>query len=204
MRVPAGKAKGVANEETGPSRPSKTKRPLTPYLALIFVGSAVWLSVLAAGLLAERRRLEEKSDGEARAAVAKMAADFDRHFDQLAEDTRLLAELIWQAERDPLYPRAAAGKVLSAGVRALASAVHHCRGLSFSREGKSFEIELAPDENPILGAWLEAEGRKAFAKGTRGTQLFGPRRVGERPFFAHVQTLPFGVVVAAVDARLLF
>ena len=204
MSVLAGKAREVSNEAKGASRPAKNRRPLTPYLALIFVGSAVWLSVLAAGLLAERRRLEEKSDGEARAAVAKMAEDFDHHFDQLAEDTRLLAELIWQAERDPLYPRAAAGKVLSAGVRSLASAVHHCRGLSFSRDGKLFEIELAAGEDPTLGSWLESEGGKAFAMGTGGMRLSGPRRIGERPFFAHAQTLPFGVVVAAVDARLLF
>jgi len=165
----------------------------------------VVLSVMAAGQVAERRRVEEAYAAAADTSVARMATDFEHHLQQLAEDARLIAELLWQTGQDSQYPRALRERVLSNGVRALSSAVHHCRGVGFSADGIRFDVALDPNEDPALGPWLAEQGSKA-ASADRGAQgLLGPLRApGDRPFFVQVQALPFGVVAAAVDARRLF
>ncbi|HEX7501274.1 MAG TPA: ATP-binding protein [Polyangia bacterium] len=184
---------------------SKPVRALTPYGVSIFVAATVLLAVVAAGEVAERKRLEEKHADAARMAVTKMAADFEHHLDQLAEDAHLLAELLWQTGQDPQYPRALREKVLGHGVRALASAVHHCRGVGFSQDGKTFDLALDPSEDAALVPWLQEQGRKALLTSSALPQLLGPMRApGDRPFFLQTQTLPFGMVMAAVDARRLF
>jgi signal transduction histidine kinase len=178
---------------------------LTPYGISTFVAATVLLAVFAAGEVAERKRAEEKHAVDARMAVTKMAGDFERHLDQLAEDAHLLAELVWQTGQDPRYPRALREKVLSGGVRALSSAVHHCRGVAFSRDGKTFELAVDPSEDVALVPWLQEQGRQALSASFASPQLLGPMRApGDRPFFLQIQSLPFGMVVAAVDARRLF
>ena len=183
-------------------KPSRTR---TPYWVSIFVATTVLLAVLAAERLAEHKRVEENYVATAHAAAAKMAADFAHHLDQLAEDTHLLAEQFWQSRQNPDYPKAIRTRVLADGVRVLASAAHHCRGVIFSQNGLDFEVALAPTEDPALEPWLREQGRKAFAAPHASTRLLGPMNApGERPFFVQVQNLPFGMVLAAVDARRLF
>jgi signal transduction histidine kinase len=183
----------------------KPSRALTPYGISLFVAATVLLAVVATGEVAERKRVEEEYAVAARMAVTKMAADFEHHLDQLAEDAHLLAELLWQTGQDPQYPRALREKVLSDGVRVLSSAVHHCRGVAFSRDGKTFELALDPSEDPALAPWLQAQGREALSASSASPRLIGPMRApGDRPFFLQTQSLPIGMVVAAVDARRLF
>jgi signal transduction histidine kinase len=183
----------------------KPSRALTPYGVSIFAAATVILAVVAAEEVAEHKRLEEKCAVDARTAVTKMAVDFEHHLDQLAEDAHLLAELLWQTGQDPRYPQALREKVLGDGVRALSSAVHHCRGVAFSRDGKTFDLALDPSEDAALAPWLQEQGRKAISASSPSAQLLGPMRApGDRPFFLQTQSLHFGTVVAAVDARRLF
>ena len=183
----------------------KRSRGLTPLWVSVFIATTVVLAIAAAGRIAERKRLEEKFSTTARLSVAKMAADFDRHLDQLSEDAALLAELLWQTGKEPKCPQAIRDKVLDDSVRVLSSAVHHCQGVAFSQNGKDFDLALAPSEDATLAPWLKEQGRQAFASSYREPQLLGPVAApGDRPFFVQVQHLPFGVVAAAVDARRLF
>jgi signal transduction histidine kinase len=171
----------------------------------IFAAITVLLSVLAASRVAEHKRVEENYVAAARASAAKMAADFAHHLDQLAEDAHLLAEQFWQTRQDPAYPPGVRIKVLTDGVRALASAVHHCRGVVFSTNGQDIELALDPGEDPALVPWLKDQARKAFLAPHTSPRLLGPMTApGDRPFFVQVQNLPFGMVMAAVDARRLF
>jgi signal transduction histidine kinase len=183
----------------------KPTRTLTPYWVSLFVAITILLSLLAAGRVAEHQRLEAQHDGTARVAVQKMADDFEHHLDQLAEDAHLLAELLWQTGQDPRYPAVLREKVLRDGVHALSSAVHHCRGIAFSADGKSFDLAIDPDEDPALAPWLQEQARKAYQAGSTSPRLLGPLWApGDRPFFVQAQNLPFGTVVAASDARHLF
>ena len=183
----------------------KPSRVLTPYWVSIFVAATVLLAVVAAGEVAERKRMEDNYEGAARMSATKVAADFEHHLDQLAEDAHLLAELLWQTGQDPRYPRALREKVLGAGVRALSSAVHHCRGVAFSPDGQTIDLALDPSEDKALAPWLQEEARKSFLASPTLPRLLGPMRApGDRPFFLQTQKLPFGMVVAAVDARRLF
>jgi signal transduction histidine kinase len=183
----------------------KAARPLTPYWVSVFVAFTVILSVLTADRVADRRRLAEKYSVEASGAVSKLAADFDHHLDQLAEDTRLLAKLLWQSEKDANYPAAARAKVLRDGVHALTSAVDYCRGVAFSTDGKTFQTALDPDEDVALAPWLEEHGRVAYHGERDGHRLLGPYWAsGNRPLFVLAENLPTGVVVAAVDTRRFF
>jgi signal transduction histidine kinase len=185
-----------------------TRRPsraFTPYWVSLFIAFTVLLSVVAADRIGERRRLTEKYSVQASSLVAKMATDFDRHLDQLAEDARLLAELLWQSQNDPRYPAAMRSKVLRDGVHALSSAVEYCRGVAFSRDGQLFETSLDPDEDPALAGWLEDHGRRAYHGERNGHRLLGPYLAsGNRPFFVLAEKLPTGVVVAAIDTRQFF
>jgi signal transduction histidine kinase len=186
-----------------PDRPASRTR--TPYWVSVFVATTVLLAVLAAGRVAEHRRVEENYVASAHASAAKMAADFAHHLDQLAEDAHLLAEQFWQPGQKSDYPQEIRTRVLADGVRVLASAVHHCRGVIFSQNGRDFEVALDPAEDPALVPWLKEQGRKAFSAPHASTRLLGPMNApGDRPFFVQAQNLPFGMVLAAVDARRLF
>jgi signal transduction histidine kinase len=178
---------------------------MAPFGVSVFILATVILAVIASSQISERKRLEDSDDAAARASAAKMSADFERHLGQLAEDARLLADLLWQTSEDPDYPAALRNKVLLGGVRALSSAVHQCRGVAFSQDGEDFEIAIDPNEDPALADWLRDEGRKAMSHSEHAASLRGPIRApGDRPFFLQVQHLPIGLVVAAVDARRLF
>jgi signal transduction histidine kinase len=180
-------------------------RALAPYWISIFITFTVLLSVIAADRVAERRRLADKFALDASAAVTKMAADFDHHLDQLTEDARLVAELLWQSEKDSSYPAAMRAKVLRDGVHALTSAVDYCRGVAFSSDGRVFQTGLDPDEDAALAPWLEEHGRRAYNGERDGHRLLGPYQTpGNRPFFVLAENLPTGVVVAAVDTRRYF
>ena len=169
------------------------------------MATTVILSVLAAGRVAEHQRVEENYVASARAAAAKMAADFDHHLDQLAEDTHLLAEQFWRTDKNPDYPRALRSRGLADGVRVLGSVVHHFRGVALSQNGRDFELALDDEEDPNLGPWLMEQGRRATLAPHASPRLIGPMiALGDRPFFVQVQTLPIGLVIAAVDARHLF
>lgn len=194
---------GVAS--TGTSAAPKNTRPLAPYGVSIFVAFTVLLSVIAADRVADRRRLAEKYAVEARAAVTKLATDFDNHLDQLAEDTRLLARLLWQSEKDANYPAAVRAKVLRDGVIALTSAVDYCRGVAFSTDGRTFQTALDPEEDLALAPWLEERGQVAYHGQRDGHRLLGPYwTAGNRPLFVLAENLPTGVVVAAIDVRRFF
>jgi signal transduction histidine kinase len=183
----------------------KSSRTRTPYWVSVSVTITVLLSVLTASRVDERKRVEENFIASADAAAAKMTADFDHHLDQLAEDTRLLAEQFWQPKQIPAYPRALRTRVLADGVRVLASVVHHFRGVVLSQNGRDFELALDDEEDPTLGAWLKEQGRQAFLAPHASPRLLGPMTApGDRPFFVQVQHLPFGMVISAVDARHLF
>ena len=183
----------------------KPSRTLAPYWVSFFVALTVLLSAIAAGLVTARKRQEENHAAAARLAVSKMAADFEHHLEQLAEDARLLAELLWQTGQNPQYPPAIRERVLGDGVRALSSAVHHCRGVAFAQSGENFDVALDPTEDPALAPWLKELGRKLSPASRASPRLVGPLRApGDRPFFVQVQDLPLGTVVAAVDARRLF
>lgn len=178
---------------------------MAPYWISIFIAFTVLLSVIAADRVAERRRLAEKFSLDASAAVAKMAADFDHHLDQLAEDARLLAEMLWQSEKDASYPAAMRAKVLRDGVHALTSAVDYCRGVAFSHDGQAFQTVLDPDEDVAVTPWLQEQGRRAYHGERDGHRLLGPYQTpAHRPFFVLAENLPTGVVVAAVDTRRFF
>ena len=193
----------VVSGEDLPER--KPTRILTPYWVSAFVAATVLLAVFAAGEVAERNRMEEKYAVATRVSATKLAADFEHHLDQLAEDVHLLAELHWQTGQDPDYPRALREKVLGDGVRALSSAVHHCRGVAFSGDGRNIDLALDPSEDAALAPWLQEEARASFLASPASPRLIGPVRApGDRPFFLQTQKLPFGMVVAAVDARRLF
>jgi hypothetical protein len=173
-------------------KPSRTR---TPYWVSIFVATTVLLAVLAAGRVAERKRVEENYVASAHASAAKMAADFAHHLDQLAEDTHLLAEQFWQPGQTPDYPKAIRTRVLADGVRVLASAVHHCRGLIFSQNGRDFEVALDPTEDPALEPWLKEQGAPGLLRRrTLATRLLGPMhragraavlRAGPEPALRH-------------------
>ena len=183
----------------------KSSRTLTPYWFWIFIAVTVFLAVFAAREVAEHRRLEEAYAIAARTLVTKLAADFEHHLDQLAEDVHLLAELQWQSRQDPRYPRVLREKVLNDGVRALSSAVHHCRGVAFLGDGQAIEWALDPSEDAALATWLQEQTRTLLPASSASPRLLGPIRApGNRPFFLQTQKLPFGLVVAAVDARRLF
>jgi signal transduction histidine kinase len=187
------------------STESKPVRAPTPYWVALSIAFAVLLSLVAAERVAERKRLTEKYNAEAGVLVTKMAADFDRHLDQLAEDARLLAKLLWQSENDPRYPVPARDRVLRDGVHALTSAVDYCRGVAFSRDGKTFQTGLDPDEDATLAPWLEEHGRQAYHGDRDGHRLLGPFTGPQgRVFFVLAENLPTGVVVAAVDTRQFF
>jgi signal transduction histidine kinase len=193
----------VASKDT--SAAPKPARVLTPYGVSIFVAFTVILSVVAADRMADRRRLAEKYAVEASAVVGKIAADFDHHLDQLAEDTRLIAQLLWQSEKDANYPASVRAKVLRDGVHALTSAVDYCRGVTFSTDGKNFQTALDPDEDLAIAPWLEERGRVAYHGERDGHRLLGPYwTAANRPLFVLAENLPTGVVVAAVDARRFF
>lgn len=190
---------------TDTSDTPKPTRALKPYWVSIFVAFTVLLSVVAANRVADRRRLTEKYSSEANAAVTKLAVDFDHHLEQLAEDTRLIAQLVWQSENDANYPAALRTKVLRDGVHALTSAVDYCRGVAFSTDGKKFQTALDPDEDSALGPWLEEHGRDAYHGERNGHRLLGPYATpGNRPLFVLAENLPTGVVVAIVDTRRFF
>ena len=192
----------VSEDNLSQRKPSRT---LTSYWVSIFVAATVLLAVVAAGEVAERKRVEEKYAVAARVSASKLAADFEHHLDQLAEDAHLLAELCWQTGQDSRYPRVLREKVLSDGVRALSSAVHHCRGVAFSEDGRNIELALDPSEDAALAPWLKEEARASFSASPISPRLQGPMRApGNRPFFLQTQRLPFGMVAAAVDARRLF
>ena len=183
----------------------KRSRGLTPIWVSVFIATTVVLAMAAAERIAERKRLEEKFSATARLSVAKMAADFDRHLDQLSEDAALLAELLWQTGKEPRCPQTIRDKVLDDSVRVLSSAVHHCQGVAFSQDGRNFDLALDPGEDAGLAPWLRDQGRQAFESSYREPRLLGPVAApGDRPFFVQVQHVPFGVVAAAVDARRLF
>jgi hypothetical protein len=185
----------VPSPENLPDR--KRTRGLSLYWVSFFVGITVLLSVLAAGRMAERKRMEEKYATTTHMIANKMAADFEHHLSQLAEDARLLAELHWQTGQDPQYPKTVRERVLRDGVRALSSAVHFCRGVGFSQDGKEFEVALDPSEDAALGPWLKEEARKIASQGRASPRLLGPMQApGDRPFFVQVQDLSFGMVVA--------
>jgi signal transduction histidine kinase len=174
--------------------------------AAVFIVTTVVLAIAAAERIAERKHLEERFSSTAQLSVAKMAADFDRHLDQLAGDAALLAELLWQTGKEPRCPPALRDKVLDDSVRVLSSAIHHCQGVAFSQNGTDFDLALEPSEDARLAPWLKEQGRQAFRSSFREPHLTGPLPAppGERPFFVQVQHLPFGVVAAAIDARRLF
>lgn len=183
----------------------KPARALKTYWVSVFVAFTVLLSVIAADRLADRRRLAEKYETNANAVVTKLAADFDHHLHQLAEDTRLLAQLGWQSEDDGDYPAAIRTQVLRAGVHALTSAVDYCRGVAFSTDGKEFQTELERNEDAALGPWLEERGREAYHGQRNGHRLLGPYwPSGNHPFFVLAENLPTGVVVAALNTRRFF
>jgi signal transduction histidine kinase len=171
----------------------------------LLVATTVLLSVLAAGRVAERRRIEEQHAAAAAVAVQKLADDFEHQFRQLAEDARLLAELFWQTGEDPLYPAAVRAKVLRDGVRATLAAVDHFRGIAISKDGKHFDLALDPSESKALGPWLLEQAPKLVSGAPSSVRLFGPWRApDDRSFFVQAQNLPGGVVVAAADAHRLF
>jgi signal transduction histidine kinase len=171
----------------------------------VFIAATILLAVIAAGQVADRARLQDQYHASAQAAVEKIATDFEHHLSQLAEDARLIADVLWQTGNDPDYPPTLRSKVLEDGVRALSGAAHHCRGIAFSEDGESFEVALDPREDRELAAWLGEQGRKSVSVGEHAARLQGPVRApGDRPFFLQVQHLPIGIVVAAVDARRLF
>ena len=193
----------VASTDTPANR--RPARALTPYWVSISIAFTVLLSVIAADRVGERSRLAEKYSIEASAAVTKLVADFDHQLDQLAEDARLLADLLWQSEKDANYPAAVRAKVLRDGVHALTSAVDYCRGVAFSSDGKTFQTALDPDEDSGLAPWLEQRGRDAYHGERNGQRLLGPyQNTGNRPLFVLAENLPTGVVVAAIDVRRFF
>jgi signal transduction histidine kinase len=191
--------------QASPSSSSPPARALAPFGVAVFIATTAILAAIASTQVAERKRLEEQYDEAARRSVTKMAAEFERHLGQLAEDARLLADLLWHTSEDPDYPAVLRNKVLLGGVRALSSAVHQCRGVAFTHDGEDFEVAIDPDEDPALADWLRQEGRKAMSPDQHAARLWGPTLApGDRPFFVQVQRLSIGLVIAAVDARRLF
>ena len=178
---------------------------LAPYAASLVVALGVLLSIMASSRLSERKRLEDRFANIARGHVARLAADFDTHVDQLGEDARLLAELAWQTEQDPHYAPEVRKKVLRDGTRALSSAVEYCRGVAFSKDGSSSEVALDPAEDVGIAAWLRDQAQKAYAQEQNGPHLLGPLAApGNRPFFILAERLPFGAVATAIDTRRFF
>jgi signal transduction histidine kinase len=178
---------------------------LAPYGASLVVALGVLLSIVASGRIAERKRLEDRFAAVARAQVARLAADFDSHVDQLGEDARLLAELAWQTGEDPQYAPEVRKKVLRDGVRALSSAVEYCRGVAFSKDGHNSDVALDPTEDGSITAWLRDQAHQAHAQQQNGPHLLGPLAApGDRSFFVLAERLPFGAVAAAIDTRRFF
>jgi signal transduction histidine kinase len=188
-----------------PPSQAERARSFTPYWVSLLVAITVLLSVLAAGRVAEQRRLEEQYRAAAAVAVQKLADDFEHHFSQLAEDARLLAELFWQTGADPHYPAAVRDKVLRDGVRAMRAAVDYFKGLAISKDGKSFDLSLDPAEDAALAPWLLEQAPRLVSGAPHSVRLFGPLRVpGGRSFFLLAQNLADGMVVSVADAHRLF
>ena len=184
---------------------AKRARAFTPYWVSFFIVSTVLLAVIAAGMVAGRRRQEERHAEGARLAVGQMAASFEHHLAKLAEQARLVAELPWQTGDDPQYPPALRERVLRDGVRALTSAVHHCRGVAFSEPGEKIEVALDPAEDPAMAAWLKEIGPKLTSTYQATPRLVGPMRgPGGQSLFVQVQHRPFGAVLAVLEVRRLF